>query len=97
VVATTPGAGSAASTGTRIVLQVSSGPGEVVVPSVRGLSRADAESALRSVGFSNFQFVSSDEPDGGVAPGQAVGTEPGANTRQAPDTLITVLLNPETD
>jgi beta-lactam-binding protein with PASTA domain len=96
VVATTPGAGSPASTGTRIVLQVSSGPGEVVVPSVRGLSRADAESALRSVGFSNFQFVSSDEPDGGVAAGQAIRTEPGANTRQAPDTVITVLLNPET-
>jgi serine/threonine-protein kinase len=96
VVATTPGAGSPASTGTRIVLQVSAGPGEVVVPSVRGLSRTDAESALRSVGFSNIQFVSSDEPDEDVAPGQAIGTEPGANTRQAPDAVITVILNPET-
>ena len=97
VVATTPTAGSPASTGTRIVLQVSGGPGEVVVPTVRGLSRVDAESALRSVGFVNIQFSSADEPDGGVGPGQAIGTEPPANSPQAPDAIITVILNPETD
>jgi serine/threonine-protein kinase len=94
IAATTPSAGSPASTGTRIVLQVSSGPGKITVPSVRGLSRTDAEAALRSAGFSTVTFSDSDQPDEEVAPGQALGTDPGAGTQQAADTQITVILNP---
>ncbi|MCW2622812.1 MAG: pknB [Frankiales bacterium] len=52
VVATTPGAGSAASTGTRIVLQVSSGPGDITVPaSVIGQTEAQARQTLQTAGF----------------------------------------------
>ncbi|WP_346620843.1 Stk1 family PASTA domain-containing Ser/Thr kinase [Blastococcus montanus] len=94
VIGTTPGPGSSASTGTRIVLQVSGGVGQITVPNVRGQSPAAAEANLRSAGFSSVQFVDSDVPDPGVGPNQVIGTEPQAGTAQSPDTQITVLLNP---
>jgi eukaryotic-like serine/threonine-protein kinase len=97
VVGTTPGAESPAGAGTRIVLQVSGGVGQSTVPNVRGQSPAAAEANLRSSGFSDIRFVDSDVPDPGVGPGQVIGTEPAANSQQAPDTEITVLLNPQTD
>jgi beta-lactam-binding protein with PASTA domain len=95
-VSTTPGAGTPASTGTRIVLQVSGGIAELTVPNVRGQSAAAAEANLRAVGFTSIQFISADEADPGIGPDQVIGTEPGSGTAQAPDTTITVLLNPET-
>jgi eukaryotic-like serine/threonine-protein kinase len=67
------------------------------VPNVRGQSPAAAEANLRSAGFSDIRFVDSDVPDPGVGPGEVIGTEPAANSQQAPDTQVTVLLNPQTD
>ncbi|MDK3255121.1 Stk1 family PASTA domain-containing Ser/Thr kinase [Blastococcus capsensis] len=96
VVSTTPGPAGPASTGTRIVLQVSGGVAQVAVPNVRGQLRADAETNLRNAGFTNIQFVSADgEGDPGVGPSEVIGTEPPAGSMQARDTPITVLLNPE--
>jgi eukaryotic-like serine/threonine-protein kinase len=96
VVGTTPGAGSPAGTGTRIVLQVSRGAKQIRVPSVRGLSETDAKAALSSVGFTRIDTVVSDVADGGVGANQATGTDPAANTMQAPDETITIILNPPT-
>jgi eukaryotic-like serine/threonine-protein kinase len=95
VIGTTPGAGTPAGSDTSIVLQVSGGVGEITVPNVRGQSPAAAEGNLRAVGFTNIRFVDSDEVDTGVAAGQAIGTEPPANSPQAPDTEITILINPQ--
>jgi beta-lactam-binding protein with PASTA domain/predicted Ser/Thr protein kinase len=93
VVATTPGAGSPASAGTRIVLQVSGGVGTITVPDVRGQSPAAAEANLRAVGFSNIQFRDSAVLDPDVGGGQVISTEPPANSPAAPDAEIVVLLN----
>jgi len=95
VIGSTPGAGSPAGSDTRIVLQVSGGVGEITVPNVRGQSPAAAEGNLRAVGFTNIRFVDSDEFDSGVGAGQAIGTEPPAESNQAPDTEITILINPQ--
>jgi beta-lactam-binding protein with PASTA domain/tRNA A-37 threonylcarbamoyl transferase component Bud32 len=97
VVGTTPGAGSPAGSGTRIVLQVSKGAAQQIrVPSVRGLSEADAKAALNSVGFKNIDTVVSDDADLDVGPSQAIGTDPAANSMQSPDEVITIILNPPT-
>ncbi|MGY1836744.1 Stk1 family PASTA domain-containing Ser/Thr kinase [Blastococcus sp. SYSU DS0510] len=97
VVGTTPGPQTPASTGTRIVLQVSGGVTEISVPNLRGQSPEAAEANLRAAGFTTFQFTTVDEADPGVGPNQVVATEPAAGTAQAPDTPITVLLNPQVD
>jgi eukaryotic-like serine/threonine-protein kinase len=94
VIGTTPGAGTPAGSDTSIVLQVSGGVGEITVPNVRGQSPAAAEGNLRAVGFTTIRFLDSDEVDPGVGAGQVIGTEPPANSPQAPDTEITILINP---
>jgi serine/threonine-protein kinase len=91
VVGTTPGVGSPASTGTRIVLQISGGVGDIVVPNVRGRSADEAEAALRSVGFTDVRRQPT-ENDGSVAEGQVVNTNPEPGTTAAPDEPITVLI-----
>ncbi|RBY92626.1 Stk1 family PASTA domain-containing Ser/Thr kinase [Blastococcus sp. TF02A-30] len=95
VVSTTPGTGSPASRDTAIVLQVSSGVTQLTVPNLRGQSPAAAEANLRAVGFTSYQFITGDEFDPRIGADQVVGTDPAAGSQQAPDTPITVLLNPQ--
>jgi eukaryotic-like serine/threonine-protein kinase len=76
---------------TTITLTVSDG--DTAVPDVRGLTQAAATEALRAAGFTSItaQNVESDE----VAEGQAVGTEPGANTQAgAADEIILLIAVP---
>jgi beta-lactam-binding protein with PASTA domain len=73
---------------TSVTLTVSDG--DTAVPDVRGLAQAAAEEALRAAGFTNItvQNAESDE----VGQGQAVGTEPAANTQAGADDLIILLI-----
>jgi beta-lactam-binding protein with PASTA domain len=73
---------------TTITLTVSDG--DTAVPDVRGQTQAAALEALRAAGFTNItsQNVESDEVPGG----QAVGTEPGANTQAGADDQIILLM-----
>jgi serine/threonine-protein kinase len=91
VVATTPGAASPASSDTRIVLQISGGVGEVVVPNVRGRTADDAEAVLRSAGFTDV-IRQPTENDGTVAEGEVVNTNPEPGESAAPDQPITLLI-----
>lgn len=68
VVGTLPAAGSVVAEGHKVTLQVSEGPQHVVVPPVKGLSEADARSALVQAGFqvTPEQRFSSKVPNGDV-------------------------------
>jgi beta-lactam-binding protein with PASTA domain len=62
-----PRGGAEVQRGTRITLFVSSGPEEVTVPGVIGLSRDSAEARLGDEGLSvSVEEVESDEPEGEV-------------------------------
>ena len=74
---TVPGEGKEVTKGTRVRLLVSSGPEQVAVPDVTGLSRDSAESRLRDDGFGvSVLEEESDEPEGDViSQNPAGGTE----------------------
>jgi serine/threonine-protein kinase len=91
VVATSPGGGSAASSDTRIVLQVSGGRGDIVVLNVAGQSPSAAEANLRAAGFTSF--VREDVAnDGSVDAGLVQTTEPPPGTSVPADTVIILLV-----
>jgi len=91
VIASTPGAGSAASTGTRIVLQVSGGPGEIAVPNVVGQTEAAARQTLQTAGFTNVRSQPT-ENDGTVDAGDVVNTNPEPGTPATPEEEIVLLV-----
>ncbi|WP_040338899.1 Stk1 family PASTA domain-containing Ser/Thr kinase [Candidatus Blastococcus massiliensis] len=91
VVSTDPGAGSAASSNTRITLRISGGPGDIRVPNVRGQLPADAEAILRREGFSSFTRQPT-ENDGSVEEGQVLNTNPEPGTPAAPNETIVLLI-----
>ncbi|MDT0274379.1 Stk1 family PASTA domain-containing Ser/Thr kinase [Blastococcus goldschmidtiae] len=95
VVATTPGGGSAASADTRIVLQVSGGPGDIVVLNVRGQSPSAAEANLRAAGFTDIQQQPT-ENDGSVREGTVLTTDPEPGTTvPATETIVLLVAGPD--
>jgi serine/threonine-protein kinase len=74
---TVPGEGKEVTKGTRVRLLVSSGPEQIAVPEVTGLSRESAEARLRDEGFGvSVAEQESDEPEGDViSQNPAAGTE----------------------
>jgi serine/threonine-protein kinase len=93
VVAMSPAGGSQATADTQITLQVSSGPGEIAVPTLAGQTEAAARAALQQAGFTGSVSVQPSEGDGEPA-GTVVGSDPAAGQRVAPDTAITLLVVP---
>jgi eukaryotic-like serine/threonine-protein kinase len=75
VVAESPGAGSKADKGSTVTLSVSTGPGDVSVPTVQGLSEAAAKRALTRAGLKVGHVIP--RPDNQFPAGQATGTNPG--------------------
>lgn len=88
VIETDPAAESEVAVTDEIVLFISSGPGDVAVPSVEGQSEADAISTLNDAGFEDVTTES--RADDSVAEGNAIGTDPPAGEEAAPDTQITL-------
>jgi serine/threonine-protein kinase len=84
VTAVDPKEGTSVDPSTPITLSVSDG--DAAVPDVRGKSQADAQKALRDAGFTNITVQNVE--DDSVAAGQAVGTEPGANSQSRADDEI---------
>lgn len=72
-----PDPGEQAARDETIVLVVSSGPGEAIVPSVRGLSREEAIRELRVV---DLRVRASTRPSASISEGSAIGTSPRAGT-----------------
>ncbi|MBW8766493.1 MAG: Stk1 family PASTA domain-containing Ser/Thr kinase [Geodermatophilales bacterium] len=84
VTAVDPAEGASVDPGTPITLSVSDG--DAAIPDVRGKAQADAQKALRDAGFTNITVQNVE--DDSVAAGQAVGTEPGANSQARADDEI---------
>jgi beta-lactam-binding protein with PASTA domain/tRNA A-37 threonylcarbamoyl transferase component Bud32 len=77
VIAVEPGEGTPVAPGTAITLTVSDG--DDAIPDVRGLSEADARQRLAEAGFNIVRTESAASAD--VPAGQAIGTQPGANSQ----------------
>jgi eukaryotic-like serine/threonine-protein kinase len=75
VVSESPAAGTKADKGSTVTLSVSSGPGNVPVPPVQGLSQAAATKALHRAGLKVGNVVA--RPSNQFPAGQATGTNPG--------------------
>ena len=75
VVAESPVAGTKADKGSTVTLSVSSGPSNVSIPPVQGLSQAAATRALRHAGLRVSNVVM--RPSNQFPAGQATGTTPG--------------------
>lgn len=68
----------------------STGPSDVTVPEVQGMTQARARRVLEDEGLANIITSSRDQP--GVAQDVAVGTDPAAGSTVSPDTEITLIL-----
>ena len=79
VVSHEPAAGDEVQRGETVTLNVSSGPGEKVVPDVRGKTKATAVKLLNEAGF---QVTDEEEPSSRVPAGNATRTDPEGGTEQ---------------
>ncbi len=89
-----PDPGEQAARDDTIVLVVSDGPGEVRVPSVRGLTRAQAVRELRR---SDLRATVAQRPSANIDPGLAVGTSPpgGESVQRRSNVRLFVSSGPE--
>lgn len=85
-----PGPSQDAPRGSEVVLQVSSGPEERLVPNVSGQSLADASNLLGQNGFSTVQ---ASEPSTTVPEGKVIRTDPPAGTPQPKGAKVTVVVS----
>jgi serine/threonine-protein kinase len=78
IVSQDPPAGTEARRGSAVSYTVSAGPPMTTVPHVRGLPRAEALAMIETAGL----FVDTTEtgPDPSIAPGDALGTDPGGGS-----------------
>lgn len=91
VLETDPEAGAEIEATDSIVIYVSSGPGDLEIPSVEGQSEADAMSTLNDAGFENVTTES--RANDTVAEGNAIGTEPSAGNQVAPSDEVTLIIS----
>ena len=90
VVAQNPGGGEAEQ-GSPVTIVVSTGPGEVQVPNVVGLTEAAARSQLTGAGL---QVTVRQAPDSSVPQGSVVSQNPSGNARQGSTVTIVVSTGP---
>jgi beta-lactam-binding protein with PASTA domain/predicted Ser/Thr protein kinase len=90
VISQTPVAGSRVSSGSRVSIVVSSGPGSAALQSVAGQTPARAINSLRAAGFKPTR---KDEPSSTVAQGKVIGTEPPAGTELQVGSPVSVLVS----
>jgi eukaryotic-like serine/threonine-protein kinase len=86
---TVPREGTEVERGTRVRLFVSSGPEEVTVPDVTGLSRTSAESRLEGEGLE----VAVEEQDSSEPQDQVIAQEPGGGTRVERGQRVTITVS----
>jgi eukaryotic-like serine/threonine-protein kinase len=88
-VRTVPPEGKEVTKGTRVRLLVSSGPEQVAVPDVTGLSRESAESRLREEGFA----VSVAEQESDVTEGDVISQSPSGGTELTRGDTVTITVS----
>jgi beta-lactam-binding protein with PASTA domain len=95
VISQTPAAGSSVNEGSTVNLTVSTGPEQVTVPSVVGLSQADATEAIDAAGLvvGNVTYVESEE----VAAGQVNEQVPAGGTMLTRGSSVDLVIAEEPD
>ena len=90
VVGETPSGGSKVKKGSTIVLSVSAGPGQAIVPAVHGITQRSADRRLRRNGF-----IPADQPtpSSTVAKGLAIGTRPPFGRKLNKGATVTLLVS----
>ena len=86
---TVPREGEQVQRGTRVRLLVSSGPEQVTLPDLVGLSRESAEAKLDDLGL----LVSIDEQDSNEPEGEVIASSPGGGTRLDPGSRVTLTVS----
>jgi serine/threonine-protein kinase len=93
VVGTTPAPASPASTTTRIVLQVSGGPGEIAIPtSILGQTEAQARATLQNAGFTGPITTATIPAEPGETPGRVSFSDPEPGSTAPAATPITLYI-----
>ena len=85
-----PGTGTAVGRGDTITLKVAKADNTRTVPDVSGQNEVQARATLAAAGFTNVRHQ--DTEGNGEPPGTAVGTDPAAGTKAAPDEEIVLLV-----
>jgi serine/threonine-protein kinase len=88
VIRTDPAAGTSQPKGTAVTVVVSSGPAESTVPSVIGLTEANALNTLNNAGF-NPMVVEQDTSDP-TEDGRVIAQDPAGNTTAADGSTVTI-------
>src|SRR5215213_2506993 len=86
---TSPAAGTSVDRGSNVTLVVSSGPKQVAVPDVVGLTKSDAQQTLGNQGF---QFTSTEEGSDTVDPGTVLSQTPTAGEKAAPGSTVAIVI-----
>jgi len=92
VIRTDPAAGTTVQQGDVIKLVVSAGPNQVSVPPVEGLSQTNAEALLKSDAY-GFVVTVQQEAHPTVAAGNAIRTDPAANTLADKGSALTLFIS----
>lgn len=90
VVSTLPTSGKKVNKTTRIVLNVSDGPGTEQIPSVVGKSESAAKTALTKAGFTNVRVGDSSVDDTQYAKGRVTSVDPSSGTSYDPGQTVTI-------
>jgi serine/threonine-protein kinase len=90
VVSHDPAAGDEVQRGDTITLNVSSGPGEKIVPDVRGKSRSDA---LKLLSDAKFKVTEVEESSSSVPAGVATRTDPEGGTEQPAGSRVRLFIS----
>ena len=89
VIRTSPAAGTSVNRGSNVTLVVSSGPKQVAVPDVVGLTKSEAQQTLGNQGF---QFTSTEQGSDTVDPGTVLSQSPAAGAKAAPGSTIAIVV-----
>ncbi|MFW6642148.1 Stk1 family PASTA domain-containing Ser/Thr kinase [Nocardiopsis algeriensis] len=91
VIETDPEAGAEAPVDEEVTVFVSSGPGEVEIPSVDGQSQSNAVTTLNNAGLENVSVE--EQASSEVPAGNAISTDPAAGELVAPEDQITLYVS----
>jgi beta-lactam-binding protein with PASTA domain/predicted Ser/Thr protein kinase len=89
VIKTSPAAGQTVDRGSDVTLYVSSGPQQVAVPDVVGLTQQEAQQTLGNAGF---QFTSSEQGSDSADPGTVLSQAPTAGTTVDPGSTVSLVV-----
>ncbi|CAN5712045.1 Stk1 family PASTA domain-containing Ser/Thr kinase [soil metagenome] len=91
VLRTDPDVGTTVDRGSTVTLFLSSGPGNVVIPDVAGMTESEAERTLATAGLGILEVV--DEPDDEIEEGLAIRTQPVAGINAVEGDEVTLIVS----